>query len=177
MISPDKKNLSHIGLVNKTSGFKGGLSCIVEIAHPERLLKQKFLFVIIDGLPVPFFIEEMEIRGDEMIIKFEDVNSQEDAKKLLRKQLFSEKLRISKKEDVLSWNDLKGYQVIDDTEGNIGSIEEVLEYPMQMIAKCNMNGKEILFPLNDDIVTGISEDEKIVFVDLPGGLLSLYSEQ
>jgi 16S rRNA processing protein RimM len=45
---------------------------------------------------------------------------------------------------------------------------------MQMIAKCIVKGKEVLFPLNEDIVIEINEEEKKVFVELPSGLLDVY---
>ena len=81
-----KEDLSRIGFVNKTSGFKGSLSCITNIVRPEKLLKSKFLFLILEGLPVPFAIEKIELRGEEFIVKFEDVDSEENAKRLLRKE-------------------------------------------------------------------------------------------
>ena len=170
------KDLVQIGIINKVSGFKGKLSCIVNIAHPERLLKQKFLFVILEGLPVPFFVEEIEFKNDDLLVKFEDVETEADAKKLVRKEIFSERIKVQKKKDVLTWNDLKGYNVIDEVHGELGIIEDVQEFPKQMIAKCMMNEKEILFPLNDEIVVEIDDDQKIVYVDLPDGLLDIYLE-
>lgn len=172
----DKKSLSPIGKVNKAVGFKGELSCLVTLAHPEKLLKHKFLFVIIDGLPVPFLIQEIEIRGEEEImVKFEDVDSELSARKLSQKKIFAEKIRPIKKEDVVSWNDLTGYNVVDSADGVLGIITEVVEYPMQMIAKCMVKDKEVMFPLNDDIVTDIDETKKVVYVDLPEGLLEMYT--
>ena len=145
------------------------------LAHPEKLLKQKFLFVIIDGLPVPFCVQEMELRGEEeIIVKFEDVDSEIEARKLSQKKLFAEKIRATKKEDIVSWNDLTGFTIIDSTDGDLGIITEVIEYPMQMIAKCIVKEKEVMFPLNDDIVTDIDENKKVVYVDLPEGLLEMY---
>src|SRR3954462_6667366 len=100
----EKKNLTNIGRINKAVGYKGDVSCLVTLGHPEKLLKHKFLFVIIEGLPVPFRIEKIEIRGEEMIVKFEDINDENQAKKIGQKELYAEKLRVKKKEEILSWN-------------------------------------------------------------------------
>jgi 16S rRNA processing protein RimM len=170
----EKKNLTAIGRVNKATGYKGEVSCLVTLAHPEKLLKHKFLFVILEGLPVPFFVEKIEIRGEEMVVKFEDINNEYQAKKLGQKELYAEKMRAVKKEEIVSWNDLTGYHVIDSEYGEVGIIEEVVEYPMQMIAKCTVKKNEVLFPLNDEIVTEIDEEKKLVYVNLPDGLLDLY---
>ena len=169
-----KEDLVKVGFVNKTSGFKGNVSCITEINKPEKLYRSKFLFLILEGLPVPFAVETIEVKGNELIIKFEDVDSEQVAKKLLRKEIYADKFKEGKKIDLISWNGLLDYTVIDTTSGVIGKIEEVLEFPMQIIAKCLVNGKEVLFPLNDEIVIEIDEEEKKVFVDLPDGLLNVY---
>ena len=63
---------------------------------------------------------------------------------------------------------------IDETFGELNIIEEVNEFPMQFIAKCTINNKEVLFPLNDEIVTEIDEDKKIIYLDLPIGLVEMY---
>src|SRR4249920_3082627 len=101
-----KEDLKRIGFVNKTSGFNGNLSCISSIARPEKLLKRKFLFLILEGLPVPFAIETIEVNGEEVLVKFEDVDSELQAKKLLRKEIYAEKMHDKKKIDLLSWPDL-----------------------------------------------------------------------
>ena len=169
-----KEDLSRIGFVNKTSGFKGNISCMIDIARPEKLLKNKFFFILLEGLPVPYATEKIEMKGDDLIIKFEDVDTEEQAKKLLRKEIYAEKFKGKKKNDLLSWKDLVDYMAIDTISGEIGLISEVLEYPKQMIAKCLVDGKEILFPLNDDIIVDIDDEKKIVFVELPEGLLDIY---
>jgi len=36
--------------------------------------------------------------------------------------------------------------------------------------------KEIMFPLNEDMIVEIDEDEETILVDLPEGLLDIYLE-
>ncbi len=75
--------LSKVGFINRTHGYKGNLHCVTEISNPEKLLKPDFMFILINGLPVPFFIEELEVNGTEFYLKLEDINSDDDAKKIL----------------------------------------------------------------------------------------------
>jgi 16S rRNA processing protein RimM len=171
-----KDNLSRIGFVNKASGFKGQVSCILENTDEDKIAEEKFLFVLIEGLPVPFAVEEILLRDNDVIIKFEDINGEEEVKKILRKDLFAEKQKIKKKADILSWKDLEGYLAIDETKGELGIITEVMELPQQMIASCNHNGKEILFPLTEDLIIDIDDEDKTVTLDLPDGLIDLYLE-
>ena len=171
-----KEELLRIGFVNKISGYKGSLKCIIDISRPDKLLKKKYLFLILDGLPVPFAIEEIEIIGTELIIKFEGIDSEAQAKKYIRKEIFADAKSNTKKNEFHNWKGVTKYFVVDENHGELGIIEEILEYPMQYIAKCIVNGKEILFPLNDEIVLEIDSDEKKIFTALPDGLLDIYLE-
>jgi 16S rRNA processing protein RimM len=171
-----RNNLERIGFVNKASGFKGLLSCIIESGKPEIVAKKKFLFILQEGLPVPYAIEEAEVNGQEVFIKFEDIDTEEQARQLSRKDIFIEKTSKRKKTEVVTWTDLAGFMAIDETHGEIGVIEEVVEYPMQFIAKCTVKGKEVLFPLNEEIVTDIDMDERKIMLELPEGLIDIYLE-
>lgn len=152
------------------------LHCITDLAKPEKLLKVDFLFLLINGLPVPYLIEDIEVNETDFFVKFEDVNSEVDGKKILGKEIYAEKIKERKKSIFLSWPDLKGYKAVDEVYGEMNVIDEVNEYPMQFIARCTINEKEVLFPLNDDVVTEIDENEKIVYLQLPEGLIELYLE-
>ena len=135
--------LSRIGFISRTHGYKGNLNCITDISNPEKLIKLDFMFIMINGLPVPFCIEELEVNGTDFYLKFEDV---------------------------------QGYTATDESFGEMGIITEVAEYPMQYIGKCIINEKEVLFPLNDDVVTEVDDEAKTISLDLPLGLLDIYLE-
>ena len=48
------------------------------------------------------------------------------------------------------------------------------EYPQHFVATMNYKEKEVLFPLNEDMILEIDLDEETILVDLPDGLLDLY---
>jgi 16S rRNA processing protein RimM len=170
----DKNNLSKIGFVNKAVGFKGRLSLLTDVAKPESLRKQKFFFLLLEGLPVPFAIEEMEINDSELLVKLEGIDDESQAKKLLRLDVYGEKMKAPEKRSLGGWKELENFTAIDQEYGEIGIILEVQEYPMQMIARALIGEKEVLFPLNEDVVVDIDEAKKSVYLDLPPGLLDIY---
>jgi len=85
-------------------------------------------------------------------------------------------MKESKKNVLMSWKDVQGYTATDESFGEMGIITEVAEYPMQYIGKCIINEKEVLFPLNDDVVTEVDDEAKTINLDLPLGLLDIYLE-
>ncbi len=172
--SINSSKLSRVGFINRTHGYKGNLNCVTDISRPEKLIKLDFLFIMINGLPVPFCIEELEVNGTDFFVKLEEINSDVEGKKFLGKELFAEKMREKKSNVLMSWKDVEGFTATDESYGELGIITEVAEYPMQYIGKCMIDEKEVLFPLNDDVVTEVDEDLKVVYLDLPEGLLDIY---
>ena len=169
-----KENLFRIGSVQKSSGFKGALIVRLDVVKTSEYKKEKFFFILFEGLPVPFEVEQIEINDDVMLVKLVDVDSEEEARKFSRKDFFTEKIPGKIKRNINGWKDLVDFRVTDIALGELGNILEVLEYPMQMIARCSVNGKEVLFPLNDEIVLEIHDKERKIVVDLPDGLLDVY---
>lgn len=169
-----KDNLQYVGFVRKVSGFHGGLMLAIENGADEHYEAVKFFFIELEGKPVPFAVEEIILKRQDFIVKFEDVNDVETAKKLLNKKVFVEKDVVAEIEVAASWSDIVGYTVIDNSAGNLGVIEGVEEYPQQWLARCIVKGKEVLFPLNEDTVTEIDDEQKTVYLELPEGLIDLY---
>lgn len=79
-----------------------------------------------------------------------------------------------REDDEFYYTDLKGFIAVDETLGELGEIIEVNEYPQQFVATVNYQNKEILFPLNEDFIVEIDDEENILTLDLPEGLLDIY---
>ena len=65
----------------------------------------------------------------------------------------------------------------DKNHGELGEIIEVHEYPQQYIATVPYRFREVMFPLNDEIIQSIDEEQKILYIRLPDGLLEVYLNQ
>src|SRR5690606_1500863 len=106
---------------------------------------------------------------------FDDIDTIEKAELLVRKKLYlPEKLRPVREENEFLITDLKGFTVHDKTAGELGEIMEINEYPQQFIALISYRSKEVMFPLNDDFILEIDEENRTLKVDLPEGLIDLY---
>ena len=106
---------------------------------------------------------------------FEDVNHIDKAQPLVKKKAYLPLSKMPERgEDDFSYEDLKGFLVTDETAGLLGEITAVNEYPQQFVATLIYKEKEILFPLNEDIIIEIDNEVNTLLVDLPDGLLDLY---
>jgi len=167
-----------IGYTKKTKGVKGELKIEVEDIYWEDFQKSTVVFLLQKGKEMPFFIEKI-IDEKELLLKLEDVDSKEAAHDLTSKEMWLRASDVSEKEEVLEtqsdlqFGHLVNYQIEDQTLGNVGIIKEVLEFPQQEMAIIFIEEKEILIPLNEELITKIDEANRVVAMDLPEGILEL----
>jgi 16S rRNA processing protein RimM len=167
------KKLTRIGFINKLSGYKGEVHCIIERGNVEDYSNEQFLFIRLDGIDVPFEIEEIKDRRGAAIIKFRYADTEEYSKRFIDKEVFTEKTGKRNKDEP-DWEDLTGYEVIDERHGFLGIIKKIEEYPQQLIATFLINDKEVLIPLNENFLQRIEEGSKQIFLTLPEGLIDVY---
>jgi 16S rRNA processing protein RimM len=175
-----KKNISElsltdIGFISKPHGFNGELIFAIRDGEAEDYNNVKFFFIELEGKPVPFFVEEIKTHRNDILVKLEDINTEADAKKLTGKKIYAEasdaNLSAGGETD---WTSLIGYEVFEIAYGSLGKLKGIEEYPQQVIAHCMVNGKEVLFPLNEDFISEIDTEKRELRLDLPEGLLDVY---
>lgn len=165
----------YIGYFTKTKGLKGELQLYFEFDRYEDL-DLDVIFVEINSKMVPFFVSEVKVYPNNTALFFlDDVDHIDKAQALVKKKAYmpAHKMPVRDEAD-FEFTDLKGFMVHDENEGELGEIIEVNEYPQQFVATINHKGKEILFPLNEDFILEIDDEEKVLYVELPEGLLDIY---
>ena len=165
----------YIGYITKTKGLKGEVQIYFEYDDPAELPLES-VFAEINGKLVPFFISSVKLQNNQTgNFYFDDIDTIEKAEALVRKKLYlPNKLKPLRDEDEFLITDLKGFIVHDEAAGELGEIIEIHEYPQQFVAVVPYKFKEIMFPLNDDLIVEIDEENGILKVDLPEGLIDLY---
>lgn len=167
----------YIGYITKTKGLKGEVQLFFEYDEPE-LLELDVVFADFNGKMVPYFVSGYKLHTNNTgNFYFDDVDHIDKAQPLLRKKIYLPLTKMpDRSNDEFHYEDLKGYLVSDEVHGELGEILEVNEYPQQFVATVSYREKEIMFPLNDDMIVEIDEEESILRVHLPDGLIDLYLE-
>ena len=112
-----------------------------------------------------------------MIVKIGLVNSIDEARKLNNLPFYiteenAKKLRFS---TGLLHEEIIGFIIVDNNLGEIGIVNEIIDYPNHSVIQAFQNKKEILIPYDPAIVLEIDPKKKQVIVDLPDGLLEVNS--
>jgi 16S rRNA processing protein RimM len=165
----------YIGYITKTKGLKGEVQLFFEYDEPE-LLDLDVVFAEINGKMVPFFVSACKLQNNNTgNLYFDDVDHIDKAQVLVKKKIYLPLTKMpDRSDDEFHYFDLKGFTVSDETQGELGEIIDVNEYPQQFVATVLYKGTEVMFPLNEDMIVEIDEDEETLLVDLPEGLLDIY---
>lgn len=171
-----QKELIKIGYISKAYGFKGELKCSLEVECLSEDLPD-FLWIYLDGKPVPFFVEEYSLSQGNLILKFEDLTTEEQAQKLKNTSIYcQDELFEDYFEREESLDDLIGFEVIDKNKGSIGVIDSIIENSIQPKLVILFEEKEILIPYTESIILSIDEEEGIIEIEAPEGLIEMYLE-
>ena len=163
-----------IGFVQKTHGLKGEVTMALDDSAPADLSKLKMLYLGDDTRIVPYFIAAISPRGAKTFVKFEDINTIEEAAQLVRKSVYLEKsIRPKKPRGEFYDDEIVSFQVVDAAIGPLGEITGVTMAGSNRLLVVDYAGKEVLVPVNSPFITSINKSKKLVTVDLPDGFLDI----
>lgn len=170
-----KEEAFYIGYITKTKGLKGEVQLFFEFDDYFDL-ELNALFIEINAKMVPFFVASHKLYDNRTgLFFFEDIDHIDKAKDLVKKSIYLPLSKMPERHpDDFTYHDLKGFRVSDETHGELGEIIAIHEYPQQYVAALYYKEKEVLFPLNEETIIEIDEAEKILYVELPEGLLDIY---
>jgi len=162
-----------IGFVQKTHGLKGEVTVILDTSAPA-IDGIKTLFLGNDDRIVPYFISSVSPRGGKSFIKFEDVDSIEEAARLVRSTVYLEKsVRPKKGRGEFYDDEVVSFQVIDAVAGPLGNVTGVTSAGSNRLLVVAHGEKEVLIPINSPFITSINKGKKQVSVHLPDGFLDI----
>lgn len=157
-------------------GYNGKINVGIKLPKNAQFTFPEPVYVYIQHTLVPFFIESVVPKGQKYIVKLRDIDSEAQAQAFRNKEIFiDEKLYNTLMEDCNPLLKLIGFGVTDVLHGEIGVLDEVLEYPGQDILKViGPSNEEILIPANEHFITATDKKNRVITVSTPEGLLDLY---
>ena len=166
----------YLGLIAKLHGFKGEVSLFLDVSNPAEYQELDALYLDIDGTLTPFFIEGFKLKNKGFAsIKFEGIESEAAAKRLLKKKAYLP-LSILPELDQSSFYDHEviGYKVSDELKGDIGVVVDVIDMTANPLLQIDYNGTEILIPIFDGLISKVDRKKKELYIKAPEGLIELY---
>jgi 16S rRNA processing protein RimM len=160
-----------IGKLGKTHGVKGEISFLFDDDVFDRV-DADYLVLMVDGILVPFFMEEYRFRSDTTaIVKFEDIDTQERARELTGSDVWFPRALADSDDGTITWAAIVGFDIIDANSGKpVGRIASVDDSTLNILF-CLEDGR--LIPASEDLITSIDKGNRTITINIPEGLLDL----
>ena len=165
-----------IGKLIKPHGIKGEIAFAFDNDIFDRV-DCPYLICSIDNILVPFFVKSYRFKGsDTALVLFEDIESEIQAKRFSGLSVYFPRKYFDENEEVdLTLNYFIDFIVIDKEFGEIGIITDIDESTINTLFLLKKKGSDenIIIPASDDFITNIDPEKKLLYVDLPAGLVDL----
>ncbi len=170
-----KDDCFELGKITKTHGVKGEVILWIDVDFPEEYEEMDSVFLDVNGELVPFFMDSFQLRGNKAIVKFEDIETYEQAEPLVNLQAYLPLDVLPELDgDQFYYHEIVGFQVIDEKLGQLGKVRTVYTMQVQDLLVMDYQGKEVLIPIEDSIVLEADKEAQTIAVNLPDGLLEVY---
>ena len=182
-----------VAQVLKSNGTDGELVLGFREIAPEDINLQEPVFIIFDGLPVPFYIESFQKRGNtKALVRLTDICSQEDVEEIAGKAVYIEEdglPEMSLEEDgfaaLVGWVLLTPAgipdQVADDEETDgedeemelyeVGEITDFIDIPNNPCIEVETENGAVMIPLHEDLILSVDPENRELIMEVPDGLL------
>jgi 16S rRNA processing protein RimM len=166
-----------IGQIANTHGVNGELVLHHQIQNKKELDSWNCLILEIEEKSfIPYFIEKIKHSAEgEAIIKFEDISTPEEAKKITNTKAYCNPLIEVKSLAQNEWEQLIGFILIDEqTNSSIGEIHQIVEGVGQQFFEVLRDDKEVLIPFHQDFIQEVNPEKKTIHLNLPDGFIETF---
>ena len=171
-------NLQQIAQVLKSNGTDGELVLGFREIAPEDINLNEPVFIVFDGLPVPFYIESFTKRGNsKALVRLTDICSMEDVEEITGKAVYIEEDQLpemSLEDD--GYAALVGWMLLTPAEDEealieVGEITDFLDIPNNPCIEVETENGAVMLPLHEDLILSLDPENLEIIMQIPAGLL------
>ena len=173
-------NLQQVAQVLKSNGTDGELVMGFREIAPDDINVKEPVFIVFDGLPVPFFIESFVKRGNsKALVRLTDICSMEDVEEIAGKAVYVEEESLPE----LSLEDdgfaaLIGWMLLTPSDDQpdsslieVGEITDFMDIPNNPCIEVETGNGAVMIPLHEDLILSVDPEYQEIIMQIPAGLL------
>ena len=167
-----------IAQVLKSNGTDGELVMGFREIAPEDINLQEPVFIVFDGLPVPFYIESFSKRGNtKALVRLTGICSMEDVEEITGKAVYIEEDQLPERslEDD-GYAALVGWMLLTPAEDEealieVGEITDFLDIPNNPCIEVETENGAVMIPLHEDLILSVDPEYQEIIMQIPAGLI------
>ncbi|QIG89618.1 16S rRNA processing protein RimM [Chryseobacterium sp. POL2] len=170
-----KEDCYFLGKITRKHGLAGNVILKLDTDQPELYNKLESIFVEINGLLVPFFIEKTSwSKTDALNILFKNV-TEALAEQVLGKDVYlplSTLPKLSGKQ--FYYHEIVGFEIREEDGKSCGIIQSVNDQTAQHYFMLKLADRDVVIPIIKDWILEVNRDEKYIQMQLPDGLMDVF---
>ena len=180
--------MQQVAQVLKSNGTDGELVLGFREIAPEDINLQEPVFIVFDGLPVPFYIESFTKRGNtKALVHLTGICSMEDVEEIAGKAVYIEDDQLpemSIEEDgfaaLVGWTLLTpaddfstALEMTEDEPAliEVGEITDFLDIPKNPCIEVETENGAVMIPLHEDLILSVDPEYQEIIMQIPAGLI------
>lgn len=164
-------NYLEAGKIVNTHGLRGEIKLVPWTDSPQTFEEIDYVFIKKKTGDVRLDIERLKYQKNNLIVKFNQISSIEEAEKLKNQTVYIDRDALGElPEGVYYIADIIGLVAVDESGNAVGTVVDIFNTGANDIYDIKREGKKnLLLPVIDDVITVDLENERVV-VKIPEGL-------
>lgn len=160
-----------IARILKSYGTDGGLLVSSDV-DLESLEKGEPVYIVYDGLEVPFFISACTPKGNRYILHLTDICSLEDADEVVGRDILADVSEDADGPDFIGWTvyDAAGDAGVAGAADPRGRCLGVVTDDAPIPGNYCLYVGELMIPLHEDFIVSVDPERRELVLNLPAGL-------
>jgi len=172
---PKIEDTFQAGYVVKKVGFKGLVSLKLGDKFPVDYKQLAQVYLDLNGSLVPFSIIECQSNGKFLRTQFQGIDTEAKAEQLVGKPFRLPLDTLPKLTDGFYYFQIEGFQLYNQDQQLIGTIQDVIENNAQAIVQVtHLSGKGIMVPMSTELILDVNFQDKFLQLSIAQGLVELY---
>ena len=175
--------MQQVAQVLKSNGTDGELVLGFREIAPEDINLKEPVFIVFDGLPVPFYIESFTKRGNtKALVHLTGICSMEDVEEIAGKAVYIEDDQLpemSIEEDgfaaLVGWTLLTPADDLEEDDEptliEVGEITDFLDIPKNPCIEVETENGAVMIPLHEDLILSVDPEYQEIIMQIPAGLI------
>ena len=162
-----------IATVLKSNGTDGELLIGLKGISAEDINTKEPVFIQCDGLPVPYFIENLTQRGTgKALVRLTGITTLDESEELCGRSITVRQEDYPDLEEEESLDALIGWTLLDEKGLKVGPVVGVEDIPGNPCIEVRTKNGQHLLPLHEDLVLSVNPETRTLQMKIPEGLLN-----
>ena len=173
-----KEDCYFVGKITRRHGLQGNVVLKLDTDLPENYQQMESIFIEINGLLVPFFIEKQSWRNADSKLLYFKNSTEAMVDQTIGKDVFLPLNTLPKLEgNAFYYHEVVDFSIENKEGENFGLIRSINDQTAQHYFILDRDGKQVVVPIIKDWILEVKREDKKIIMELPDGLLEVFTEK